>query len=1140
MSFTANRIRQGAAGAGGDYEIDNSLRFNDDDSAYLSWTPSSAGNRKTWTYSVWVKQGNVLSSTGLFNGGASSSAEMSCTFGSGKFHIYDWNGAYIWRLQTSAVFRDPSAWYHFVISVDTTQGTASDRVKIYVNGVQITALSTATYPSQNHDTYFNNTQPQQIGSAFGWAKLDGYLAEVNFIDGSALAPTDFGLFDATYGHWKAKEYTGSYAGNSFYLPFTNDTTNDHFNTVLYTGTGSDRDVNGVGFQPDLIWIKKRSSENHSQITDSVRGNEVALTSSLNIAEWTDGEITIESDGFSLDGGTSATNETSSTYVAWCWKAGGAASSNTNGSITSQVSANPEQGFSIIKFTQAGGAGQTIGHGLDSAPELIILKNATDTAHWLVYAAPMGNTKGGYLNLTNNFETFSQFWNNTSPTSSVITLGTWTNESVSPDVDDFIVYAWHSVAGYSKIGSYTGNGSTTGPTITTDFKVGWLMVKRTDATEEWRIFDIKRDPDGTLHTRSEINQYGEGSSGTWFSVGSTEFQVITSDGGVNASGGTYIYMAIADTSAIGDVTNDQSGLKNHWLGVNLTASDQMLDSPTNNFCTWNPLDQSSTGGTYAEGNLKFSTPTASTNARGVATIRPSTGKWYGEFLVVDAARFSCGVMNGANDGVQGGGSTDSAIFLYNRYTYYNSSQSGSYYLSAALANDDVISFALDLTNNILWYAINGTWQNSATLTEVQNGTTTNSFTNFIGSTIPISYDVGVFVEDNSGSNTMSGVANFGQDATFAGNKSPSTTYSDGTYGEFFYQPPSGFKALTVNNIPDPAVVPGKNFNALTYTGNGSTQSITGAGFQPDWFWGKSRSHANPHESIDVVRGVNKRLRPNDNIAEWVHSSGTDGFVSFDSDGFSLDGGGGGGQVNGSSRTYVSWLWKAGGTAVSNTNGSITSSVSANTNAGFSIVSYTGNATSGATVGHGLSKVPEMIVQKNRDNVGDWRVYHSEYGGTHRIQLNQTTAIATTADWNNTNASSSLFTLGSGTNVNGSGNNLIAYCFHSVDGFSKIGSYTGNGNADGSFIYTGFQPKYVLWKQTNGTGMWMIFDDARNTYNVMSNYHATNSSAIEASNPFVDFLSNGFKQRHTSGHANGSADTYMYMAFAEYPFKYSTAR
>ena len=323
-----------------------------------------------------------------------------------------------------------------------------------------------------------------------------------------------------------------------------------------------------------------------------------------------------------------------------------------------------------------------------------------------------------------------------------------------------------------------------------------------------------------------------------------------------------------------------------------------------------------------------------------------------------------------------------------------------------------------------------------------------------------------------------------------------------------------------------------FNTVLYTGNGSTQSITGVGFQPDWIWIKCRADARDHKLTDVVRGVTKSLRANGNNAEATDSGGV---TAFGSDGFSLGTTSG---YNNNTETFVAWNWLAGGSASSNTDGSLTSSVSANTTAGFSVGTYTGNTTNNATVGHGLSSAPQMIMVKQRGTGGDnWQNYFND--GTERNGfLNLTNAFntpAATQQWGDNEATSSVFYLGSDTATNIADSNVF-YAFHSVKGYSKIGSYTGNGNADGTFVYTGFKPAFFIVKRINSTGNWFIFDNKRNEFNSLDKNLAANANAAEDSgSERVDFLSNGFKIRTSSAtYGGGSGDTFIYMAFAEAPF------
>jgi hypothetical protein len=325
-----------------------------------------------------------------------------------------------------------------------------------------------------------------------------------------------------------------------------------------------------------------------------------------------------------------------------------------------------------------------------------------------------------------------------------------------------------------------------------------------------------------------------------------------------------------------------------------------------------------------------------------------------------------------------------------------------------------------------------------------------------------------------------------------------------------------------------------FNTVLYTGNGSTQSITGVGFQPDWIWLKDRSASNNHALSDVVRGVTQRLVTNSTGAESTQSGGT---TSFDSDGFSL---GNFVYANTSGNNYVAWNWLAGGSASSNSNGSITSSVSAGITQGMSIVSWTGTGSTG-TIGHGLGAVPKMIIVKNRDGSYNWYVYHVSLGAGHEILLNSTAASDTTSQWNSGTPTSSVFSIGNSAFTNGSGNDIIAYCFAEKKGYSKFGSYTGNGNADGTFVYTGFKPAFFLLKSSSSGSSsfdWVLLDNKRPGFNVINDSLYPNGNFAEGTVDIGDFTSNGFKIRSSNQTFNKSGDTFIYMAFAESPFVTST--
>jgi len=319
-----------------------------------------------------------------------------------------------------------------------------------------------------------------------------------------------------------------------------------------------------------------------------------------------------------------------------------------------------------------------------------------------------------------------------------------------------------------------------------------------------------------------------------------------------------------------------------------------------------------------------------------------------------------------------------------------------------------------------------------------------------------------------------------------------------------------------------------FNTVLYTSTSANQSVTGVGFEPDWCWIKDRTSANSHHLFDQVRGAGERLMSDQTTAESTVTS----FSSFDADGFTLGSQGQGITTN--NNNYASWNWLANGVGVSNTDGSITSTVSASTVSGFSIVSYTGTGAN-ATVGHSLGSVAKMIMVKRRDTTGRWQVYHNGLGATKYLFLDGDEAEQTNSNrWNDTNPTSSVFNLGSSAEVNASGGTYIAYCFAEKKGFSKFGSYTGNGSTDGTFVYTGFKPAWVMVKRTNSTGGWLMVDNKRDPFNVVyKNVQADSSGAEYSGVDRMDFLANGFKHRYTSTVQNGSGDSYIYMCFAENP-------
>jgi hypothetical protein len=329
-----------------------------------------------------------------------------------------------------------------------------------------------------------------------------------------------------------------------------------------------------------------------------------------------------------------------------------------------------------------------------------------------------------------------------------------------------------------------------------------------------------------------------------------------------------------------------------------------------------------------------------------------------------------------------------------------------------------------------------------------------------------------------------------------------------------------------------------FDVKLYTGNGSTQTISGLGFSPDLVWIKNRAAADNHKLTDIVRGATEELESNTTDAEATNA---DGLTQFNADGFDL---GDDDEYNTSAEAYVAWTWDAGSSTVTNTVGSISSQVRANASAGFSVVTYTGTGAN-ATVGHGLGVNPGLLIVRNRDDVYNWRVWHKALSSTEVLWLNATDAVVTgqATMWNSTLPASTVFSLGTNGGVNASGQKHVAYCFAPVAGYSAFGSYTGNGSADGPFVYTGFRPRYLLVKSSSNAVGWYVLDSARNGYNTVSRFLVPNSSDAEVdggAGSYIDFLSNGFKWRADNSAFNASSYTYIYAAFAEHPFQYARAR
>lgn len=616
-------------------------------------------------------------------------------------------------------------------------------------------------------------------------------------------------------------------------------------------------------------------------------------------------------------------------------------------------------------------------------------------------------------------------------------------------------------------------------------------------------------------------------------------------GTSTSSGT-----VSTPTNIGD---DSSGNNNHFHANNVSAHDSnMPDCPENNFATFNVLT-GHTATTMSEGNLRGKGANSSNILESQSsTIGVTSGKWYAEFRADDLVNDT--QNNGTQIGVttvpyiRGSGNQNGYVVGNTRV---NLDQSGGAYLGVdqnisttigSYADGDIIGVALNVDDSEVSFYKNGSAITNATNASINPQNDLHFF------------EIQLRKYDGD---TSQITANFGQDSTFSGAVSGGGNTDSRGRGDFKYSVPSGgYLALCTANLPDLAISPNQqtqaddHFDTIIYDGSSSNKTVT-TNFQADWLWFKERTttgiqpqmfdSSRLHSSSSAKFG--RKLEPNSTGAEGdstaVQSqSGNDitllGGVSTTNDA--------------SSRTYTMWHWKANGgntTSFSEVGNNPGGTHQANTTGGFSIVTYTGTGSSG-TVSHGLGAVPGMYLVKNRDvSTHNWLMWHQDLATNGFIALNLTQqAYYDSARFTSNNPTSSVFYVGTDASTNADGENFVAYVFAEVEGYSRFGSYESNNDADGTFVYTGFRPAFLITKNIDRNSMsWIMYDNKRDTSNEMNNNFniGTSSEPYHSTGSSIDFLSNGFKFRDGSSSWNNySTETYIYMAFAEQPFKFSNAR
>ena len=1354
MSFVGSNILAGASGQGAGHKIERSLRFNSEETAYLNRTPSSAGNRKTWTWSCWTKRTKLGVLQTLMQIYPAGTGYTRIYFAAGdnlEFDATDASGGNSADVKTTRVFRDPSAWYHIVVAMDTTQATAADRLKMYVNGVQETSMATATYPAQNVEYMFNYAGEHNIGRhSSGIQYLDGYLTNVEFVDGQALAPTEFGEFD-TSNVWNPKQFEGTYNTTASFPSYPGVIISpsavgggsvSHVNgggTYFYSQASSGAGSIKVEFSSPITGVTSIKYNGGGYSVNSaynIRINGVDVFTNLSTnSSWAQASHTISStdissfeiytanDGWSLY--NLLFNDTSPSGTASLGTPAGVNGFHLDFSDNSSKAAlgintapadddyTPTVG--ALTTTQAAdfysvgsyppnnlfdGSTSTIVYGgYDSTStnsDLIWTPNGayTVSSSLRVYAGYCSTIYVNGVSKATGYSSSSPGWITLNHTGSItsIKFENTANANIARaaaiEVDGTIVETtawtvnnltvagstWNQSQTWSSLGSGTaynsnyvwanafdGDKTVNSPTT---FPAGsntmtWIPSSPITVNTSVVVY-VYNQTNGSSYGIKVNGSYLPGTNNYAVAVTRTAAQLsnqLTSIELVTASNlyGPYLAAVEVDGVLLVDSGVTDPALKD---------IDSLIDTPTDyqgtgsgnnggNYATLNPLQNG--GLTLSNGNLDVALGAGGWFTT-TGTIGISSGKYYFEYTATTAYdNHMIGVVTS---------DVTLSTYLGNYASGWGYQSNGnkvhadSFVGSQPTANSggDIIQVAVDMDAGKIWFGVNGTYIGSGNPSSGANP----AYSNLSGTVFPAVSHAG----------TLNGSFNFGA-------------------RDFSYTPPTSFVSICTTNLPEPTIADGSTaFDVKTFTANNGSQSIS-LGFAPDLVWTKSRAGAYNHQLFDILRGDDQELRSDTNDASRNLSNS----LTFDSSGFTMPSnnnnanyGSGGGvawawdagssntsvsagglnssvydqsatwsnfwsstgngiessnpatasfdgvltglgmRLNGSSSatwtptggysysgdfliyackdnnyTGVSWTvvhaggttditnsvaggttmtelnltnlgiqspitsisftsnsqsnpriagMKAGGkilvdSGVSVTNvPTIASTVRANPSTGFSIVSYSGNGTAGATVGHGLNSKPDLILLKSRDDTQNWMVYHSALGATKAVFLSTTDSVATSnVYFNNTEPTSSVFSLGTRDGINKNSDPMIAYCFSEVSGYSSFGVYTGNGSADGPFVYTGFKPAFIIIKNTNRVEHWYMMDSNRDGFNDDNDFVLADSNDAEysaATYPTLDILSNGFKIRGTHVGRNASSEDLIYFAFAEHPFKTVRAR
>ena len=1204
---------------------------------YLQRTNTSVANKKVFTYSFWMKGNDITASSqarpiynydggsGLFQFFIERSTNTNpgywVLYGSGSVDIR-WEGTRI----------DPAAWYHIVLSINTTRTQSEDRAILYVNGVRTNVLGSQTgapgtpgYPALNADQYLGANYINGISGNSRYQLSDYY-----YVDGQALTADVFGFYkggkgyqssgtpqatDFRPGQWSphsprtiknAINRRGGFGVNGFYLPM-NDSSNfgaDFHcapNSIIkLKGEDLPQPRNGAPETTDAYVSQLREDPYAANLVLAIPG--ISISTSANLI--TNGTFDSDTTGWTIsnasEGSMAAvngqlvlTNNDTSDPPVYAWQeittvsgerytlkvdiVGGTAASHAVyvndssnfGNYYGQVTDNAGVGTKHLSFEAAGTSVYILcrvnaNQAATSIFDNVVVKQEDPPRDYSADIKGSGTNKT--LTANGNAGVGHEIPSYYGSAMIFDGSGDYFDAGSSSDFDfgsgDFTVEYWQYANGF-------GAAPGLGIWDNANNQRSWLVYQNSSAlprfytsvdgtnsvainassptipTNQWTHFCMERNGSNlvgyvngvcvgvntTLGTQSIFTPADPFWIGRW-------------------STSNHINGRVQDLRVYKGVAKYRGGfdVPKSYSPVGIESWRQSSDTCNgNNFATMNPLASTAT---HTNGGLTVQ-PSSSLNYGGsISNLMVNSGKWYCElrFDEESTGNIIPGISELENLGFRDvyGGASGANFFGQSIAT----NDTAGVRFNVTANDGDIISMYMDLDSSPITCSIA---VNGSTVTTYNSNDLTWGYNNLIpGRTYGF-----VAADAQSAVTGIQFTFNFGQNPSFSG-QTTAGTYTDANgKGLFKYQPPTGYLALCEDNLPTPAIAdPGKHFKTVLYTGTASSRAITGVGFKPDLVWLKSRSSAFSHFLFDSVRGATNNLISNLTDRE---AAATNRLLSFDSDGFSL--GNAGGSVNGNGENIVAWCWKAGGnsntfnvdgtgyattSAAGITDGSIPlTGASVNTSTGFSILSYTGNGTSG-TVAHGLGKTPNIVICKNRtDDSTNWSVNGNVAGliyGTNKLILQQTGGIV--ADTNEvTGANATTITLGNSSATNDTTDQQIAYCWTEVSGFSKFGSYTGIGGSNGAFINCGFKPAFLMIKRTDAAGEWWMYDNSRGPINPIPRMLMANSDALEQEDTasyLLDFVSNGFKWRSGLAAAQGNGNTFLYMAFAESPLQTANAK